>query len=271
MAFLVAVALNPVRTGSYEINLPIASLGILAGLILSGLLFSLGRALENGPPGVTFSILSGATVMPAIAMTLLFGAVRGFPYTSWHAIGSVLVVSGLFWAGKGLEALRNRKVWLTFCVMMFAFHVLLLVLFQWRALVLNAPHPEELTSLFSAEMIRSQWFTPFMFLASGVVQLILFLYYERRWPQKLEVLYGLLGGAANGTCTYFVIWATEVATPLENAVIYSVFSIITIIMSNLWGQKLYQEQVNWRACQLCAFGLVVGTVDWKTVAAAIGF
>jgi len=271
MAFLVALSLNPVRTGDYASNVPIASLGILAGLILAGLLFSLGRALENGPPGVTFSILNGSTVMPAIVMATLFGAAKGFPYTTWHAVGSILVVFGLFWAGKGLQGLRDRKAWITFSLAMFSFHILLLVLFQWRALVLNNLHPEEITSLFSAEQIKSQWFMPFMFLAATFVQLAVFIRYERRWPRGLEVFYGLLGGAANGLCTYFMIWATEVAVPLENAVIYPIFSVVTIILSNLWGQKLYQEQVNWRACQLCAFGLVVGTVDWKAVAAIIGF
>jgi len=54
-------------------------------------------------------------------------------------------------------------------------------------------------------------------------------------------------------------------------VIFPIYSVVGIILTNFWGQKLYQEQVNWRACQLCAFGLIVGTVDWKAVAAAIGF
>ncbi len=271
MGFLVALALNPVRTGDYAVNLPIAMLGILAGLMLAALLFSLGRALENGPPGLTFSVLNGSTVMPAIVMFFLFGATRGFPYTAWHAIGSILVVFGLFWAGRGLEGLRDKKAWITFCLTMFCAHILLLVIFQWRALLLNLGHPEEITSLFSAEQIRSQWFMPFMFLAATAIQLSLFIRYERRWPRGLEMLYGILGGGANGLCTYFMIWSTEVATPLENAVIYPIFSVVTIILSNLWGQKLYQEKVNWRACQLCAFGLVVGTVDWKAVAAIIGF
>jgi drug/metabolite transporter (DMT)-like permease len=271
MAFCVALLLNPIRTGDFSFNGPIGALGILAGMILAAMLFSLGRALEKGPPGLTFSILNASTVMPAVIMALLFGAARGFPYTSWHAMGSLLVLFGLFWAGKGLQGLQDRKGWLVFCFSMFALHILLLVLFQWRALLLNMPRPEEITSLFTAEQIKSQWFMPFMFLAAAIVQLGMFLGYEKRWPHGMEVVYGVLGGAANGLCTYFMIWSTEVATPLENAVIFPIFSVVTIILSNLWGQKLYQEQVNWRACQVCAFGLVVGTVDWKAVAAAMGF
>ena len=271
MAFLVAFLLNPVRTGDYACNGSIAALGIFVGCVLALMLFCLGRSIETGPAGLTFSILNAATVMPAIVMAVAFGAVRGFPYTPWHAVGSTLVLFGLFMAGKGLQGLQDQKKWLIFCASMFALHILVLILFQFRALLLNLPHPEELVSFFTAEQIKSQWFMPFMFLAAMVFQLILFVRHEKRLPRSKEISYGLLGGTMNGLCTYCMIWSTEVASPLENAVIFPIFSVTTIVLSNLWSQRLYQEQVNWRACQFCAFGLVVGTVDWKAVAAIIGF
>ena len=166
MAFLVALLLNPIRTGEYSINGPIVVLGLMAGLILAAMLFSLGRALEKGPPGLTFSILNGSTVMPAIVMALFFGAANGYPYTTWHAIGSLFVLFGFFWASQGIQGLQDKKGWISFALTMFSLHVLLLVLFQWRALLLNVPHTEEITSLFTAAQIKSQWFMPFMFLAS---------------------------------------------------------------------------------------------------------
>lgn len=270
-AFIVAIFLNPIRTGRYEINLPILLLGAFSGLVLATFLFSLGRALEKGPPGFTFSILNASTVVPGIAMAFLFGSLMGFPYTAWHGIGSILVVAGLFWAGKGLDGLQDKKGWSLFALSMFSLHALLLIIFQWRALLLNSAHPEQIFSSFTGETIQSQWFMPSMFLTSAIFQLILFLRFERRAPFQKEILYGVVGGVANSLCTYFMIWSTEVANPLENAVIFPIFSVVTIIFSNLWGQKLYQEKVNWRACQLCAFGLIVGTVDWRGVAAFIGF
>jgi len=269
MAFIIAILLNPVRTGSYESNSSVATLGIIAGCILAFMMFALGRSIEKGPAGLTFSILNAATVMPAIVMALLFGAARGFPYTGWHAVGSALVLFGLFLAGKGLQGMQDRKGWLIFCFSMFFLHVLLLVLFQWRAMLLNLPHPEELSSFFTAEQLKSQWFMPLMFLAALTIQLFFFIRHEKRWPHSLEMFYGLLGGIMNGLCTYFMIWATEIATPLENAVLFPILSVTTIVLSNLWSQKLYKEPVNWRACQFCAFGLVLGTVDWKSVAAVI--
>ncbi len=271
MAFIVALLLNPVRTSNYAWNGPIAALGLFAGIILAFMLFFLGRSLEKGPAGLTFSILNGSTVMPAVVMAFVFGSAYGFPYTIWHAVGSIVVLYGLFMASKGLLGLQNRKKWIVFCATMFSLHVLLLVLFQFRALLLNLPNPGEIVSFFTSEQIKSQWFMPFMFLSAFAAQVFFFLFYEKRWPTRLEAMYGVVGGVMNGLCTYCMIWSTEVAGPLENAVIYPIFSVMTIVLSNLWSQKLYQEKVDWRACQFCASGLVIGTVDWKAVAAFIGF
>lgn len=271
VAFLVAILINPVRTGNYSINAPISLLGITAGFIFAFMLYALGKAVEKGPPGITFSILNSATVMPGLAMAILFGAMYGFIYTPWHAIGSLLVLYGLFWASKGMEGMQDKRGWIVFCVVMFSLHVALLTLLQWRALLLNLPQPEKLASFFDSEKIKSEWFMPFMYFVSAVVQTGIYLSSKQGSLKPAEFIYGLCGGVANSLCTFFLIWATEIANPIEQAVIFPLFSVAGIVLSNLWGQKLYQERVNWRACQLSAFGLIVGTVDWKAVAAAIGF
>jgi drug/metabolite transporter (DMT)-like permease len=262
-AFASAVLLEPVSKGNYSWNGSVALLGALAGLIIAFMLHFLGKALEKGPPGFTFSLLSSSTVMPAILMSFLFGAHYGFLYTPWHAIGSLLVVAGIFWAGRGTSGMQDRNQWILFCSAMFALHVALLVLFQWRSLLLNLPHPEEISSFITAEEIKSVWFLPFMFLTSGLIQLWMFISSERRKPKAMEAFYGILGGAVNGTGTFFLIVATSTATALENAIIFPMYSVAIIVLSNLWGQKLYQERVNWKACQVCALGLIIATVDWK--------
>jgi multidrug transporter EmrE-like cation transporter len=261
-SFLFALLLGPIKNGDFSIPLPTAILGAIAGLILSIMLFSLGRAVEKGPPGFTFAILNSATVMPGLLMALIFGAAQGFVYNTWHALGSILVLMGLFWGAKGFQGMKEMKTWLLFATCTFTFHVLLLSLYQWRGMLMKSP---------DSASIQSEWFTPFMFLAGALVQLFIYLRSSEPKPKSGEVLYGMAGGASNLLCTFFIIWAVETALPLENAVIYPIFSIMGIILTNLWGQKLYQEQVNWRACQLSVFGLFVGTVDWKAVSAAIGF
>lgn len=271
IAFVVSVLLNPVKTGLYAWNGSVLLLGALAGLVMAFMLICLGRSLEKGPAGLTFSILNGATVIPAIVMALLFGVSYGFPYTAWHAVGSFVLLCGLFMAGRGMAGLRDQKGWILFCAAMFSFHIFLLVLFQWRALLLRWPQPEEITSLFTIAEIQSQWFSPAMFLTAFCVQLIAFIRYENRKPSRSDASYGILGGVMNGLCTYFMIWSTELASPLEGAVIFPIFSVTTIALSNWWSQRLYQEKVNWMACQFCIAGLIVGTVDWGAVAAFIGW
>jgi cell shape-determining protein MreD len=176
-AFLVAILLGPVKTNSYTWNGPIIGLGLCSGLILAAMLMVLGKALEKGPPGFTFSILSAATVMPAIVMATLFGAAFGFYYTAWHGIGSILVLAGLYWAGKSMEGMQNRRAWTLLVIVMFSLHALLLVIYQWRAILLNHPEP-----YFTSDQIRSQWFMPTLYLAAAMIQFIIYLMNERRKP-----------------------------------------------------------------------------------------
>ena len=269
IATIVALIIGPIRAGEYTFNGSIAFLGIGAGLILGFMLLTLGRALEKGPPGLTIATLNAATVMPAIIMALLFGAAFGYIYTPWHAIGSVLVLAGLFWAGKGLNGLKDKRIWLVFVTLMFVCHLSFLVVMQWRALILNGYY-SNVSSLFTAREMASQWFMTFIYLAAALLMTGVYLATERRRPKTDECYYGVFGGVANSLSTFFLIWATEKAGSLENAVIFPIFSVGVIVICNVWGQKLYQEQVNWKACQVCALGLVVGTVDWPSFFAALG-
>jgi drug/metabolite transporter (DMT)-like permease len=253
IATIVAFGLGPVKTGSYDVNLPILVLGAISGTALAFMLSVLGKALEKGPPGLTFSILSAATVMPGIVMALMFG----FPYTIWHGIGSLFVLGGLFWAGRGLEGMQDKKRWTFLVTLMFSLHVLILVIYQWRALLLSNPA--------TAEQVQSQWFMPAMYGSAALIQLAIYLRSERRYPHPQEWLFGALGGVFNSLCTFFLIQATEQATAIQSAIIFPLFSIGTIFFSNIWSQKLYRERVNWRACQVCAFGILLGTVDWNAL------
>jgi multidrug transporter EmrE-like cation transporter len=268
---LLAMLMYPVATCQYRFDWPVILMGAVAGVILSGMLSSLGKAVEKGPPGITFCILNSATVMPGLLMAVIFGAAKGYDYTVWHAIGSSLVVLGLFWAGKGVTGMDDKKQWVIFSTATFIFHMLLLTLYQWRAMLLNLPNPQEVFSFISAEQIQCQWFTPAMFFTAGLIQLVVYLQQEDHQLKLKEAILGSAGGISNILCTFFVIRSTEVASPLENAIIFPIFSVVGILLTNAWGQALYQEKVNWKACQLCVLGLIVGTVDWKAVATALGW
>jgi drug/metabolite transporter (DMT)-like permease len=260
LVFLVAILLNPVRTGEYELSTCMISFGLAAGIILAIMMICLGKSLETGPPGLTFAALNASTVMPMLFMVFLFGAPFGYAYTFFNGLGSLLVVLGLFWAGWGA---RGKKNWVAFVVGAFFLHTLFLIVMQWRALFINFPGENGLFLNFDVSDAKSPWFMPAVFFAAALIQIVMYVATQKRWPNRTEVLYGIVGGIANGVGTFFMIWSTEVSTPLEHAMIFPIFSVTIIALCNLWGKLLYKERVNWWANSLCILGVLVGTLDWR--------
>lgn len=266
IAFIVALFLGPIKAKAFAINLPIIFLGILTGLVFGFMMISLGKGLEKGPPGLTIAILNASTVIPGILMALLFGVAFGFEYRFWHGLGSILVLAGLFWSGWGIAGLRNMSTWLFFSLSAFFMHVLFLILMQWRAMMINFPDNASFFRIVDSSQAINQWFMPMIYLSAATMQIVYFFFAEKRIPKKAEWSCGIFGGIANSMCTFFLIWSTEVATSLENAMIFPIFSVGIILLCNGWGQVIYEEKVNWKASQVCTLGLIIGTVDWKAVA-----
>lgn len=265
LVFLVAVLLNPVRTGDFAWSNCMMGFGLAGGLILAVMMICLGRSLEIGPPGLTFAALNSSTVMPMILMVFLFGAPFGYFYTLPNAVGSILVVGGLFWAGWGAKKSDKKMRWAAYVTGAFLMHTLFLIIMQWRALFINFPGENGLFLSFDVQDAKSQWFMPAVFFAAALIQIIVYLATQKRLPNRYETAYGVLGGVTNGIGTFFMIWSTEVSTPLEHAMIFPIFSIAIIVLCNLWGQWLYKEKVNWLANGLCVLGILIGTLDWKTL------
>ncbi len=263
IVFIVAILLNPVRTGVYAWSNCMAAFGLSGGIVLGAMMAALGKSVEKGPPGLSFAILSSATVMPAIVMALFFGSGFGYIYHWWNGIGSIIVVAGLFWAGFQTASRSDQmKKWLLFAAAAFVLHVIFLVFMQWRALFINFPGENGLFLSFDVEDALSQWYMPMVFLAASVMQIVNYASSEKKLPKKKEYLFGTIGGIANGTGTFFMIRATEVSSTWEHAAIFPLFSVSLIIFCNLWGQWLYREKVNWWASALCLLGILIGTLDW---------
>lgn len=265
LVFLVAVLLNPVRTGNFELSGCMISFGLAAGVILAVMMICLGKSLENGPPGLTFAALNSSTVMPMLFMVFLFGAPFGYIYTLFNGLGSLMVVLGLFWAGWAARSSEKKMRWVAYVFGAFALHTLFLIIMQWRALFINFPGENGLFLNFDVQDAKSQWFMPAVFFAAALVQIFVYVATQKRLPNRSETIYGILGGIANGVGTFFMIWSTEVSTPLEHAMIFPIFSVAVILSCNAWGQWLYKEKVNWLANGLCVLGILVGTLDWRTL------
>ena len=225
----------------------------------------LGKALESGPPGLTFAALNASTVMPMLLMVLFFGSPFGYVYNFCNGLGSLLVVIGLFWAGRAVDRFDKKIQWASFIAAAFFLHVIFLVFMQWRALFINFPGENGLFLSFDLYDAKSQWFMPMIFLAAAAVQIVIYAVSQKRLPNRSETIYGVLGGIANGVGTFFMIWSTEVSTPLEHAMIFPIFAVTIIILCNVWGQWLYKEKVNWKANAFCLGGILIGTLDWKVL------
>jgi len=264
-SFLVMILLNPVRTDNYAWNSTAVELGIIGGILLGLLMWSLGKALEKGPPGLTFAALNSSSVMPGIVMALLFGSALGHPYSIWQAVGSLLVILGLFWAGWSHSHSHHKVQWAFLASFAFIIHALFLIFLQWWALLLQSSTPLSALIPLHVDAGTVQWFMPTILFIAALLQIVIYLIRVKRSPKRVEVLYGLFGGIANGACTFFLILAPQYAIGWENAMIFPIFSVAIIVICNIWGQMLYQERVNWKANAVCVFGLLIGTITWSAL------
>jgi len=265
LIFLIAILLNPVRTGDYSWSPCMAAFGLAGGVVLAVMLILLGKALELGPPGLTFAALNASTVMPVILMVIFFGSPFGYLYTLTNGLGSLLVIVGLFWAAANAMKSEKNMRWTSCVIGAFVLHVLFLVFMQWRALFIHFPGENGLFLSFDMDDAKSQWFMPMVYCAAALIQGVFYVSTQKRAPLRSEVIYGILGGITNGLGTFFMIWATEVSTSLEHAMIFPIFAVTIILCCNIWGQWLYKEKVNWLANSCCLLGILVGTLDWSVI------
>lgn len=267
LAVIVMTLLGPVRTGDFHWDPAMGGFAVMGGILLASVMTFLGKALETGPPGLSVAMLNCSSVVPILMLVILFGSQFGFEYTLWNAIGSILVIMGICWAGWDTDGVLNttRKKWLLFISICFVTHVAYLVFLNWRALFINFPNQQGLGLAFSPEAANMQWFMPVVFATAAIVQGFLFFTQEKRLPNHSEVSYGLIGSIVHGVGSFCMIRATEVATSLEQAMLFPIFSVTIIVGCNLWGKWLYHEQVNWKANAVCIGGILLGTVDWSVI------
>lgn len=263
-AFLVSIFLGPIKTGHFTWNHTMAFLGLATGLILGVMFWSLGKALEKGPAGLTIAYLNASNLVPAIIMVLLFGVGFGYQYGPWNAIGSLFVLIGLFWAvWQTSKVIKSESFWLTFSTIAFLTHVLFLVLIQWRSLLIKTDLPSSFFIPFTIDASHTEWFTPMLFLGAALFLLYRFKKEETRSIDPIEIRFGCLGGFCSALSTISVVKAAHIAKMWESAVVFPIYAVGIVLICNIWGRLLYQEKVHWKAMSLCLAGLFVGTIDWS--------
>lgn len=255
---IVALILYPMRSeNATDWNPPIVFLGLLTGLFLGFMKLMIDKALQKGPPGLTFAAINSASVMPALVFVLFFHTLIDFELTHYDVMASILIVAGLFWASRKDHRNFRTQDWMSFALLGFAFHVLYLVFTELRAIFINGEHFITHDLFPSADMFRSPWYLPMVFVSATLMHVIVYVVSIRKMPLRPEILWGVVGGIFNGLCAYCYLEATEVASVSETTLIFSVFSISTILFCNLWGYYFYEEKIHWQANGLCLAGLFI--------------
>lgn len=237
-----------------------AFVGAGTGVLVIALMATLGLALKTGPTGLTFAFQNSGSVFSPLLMTFAFGASFGFPLSLANSIGMGLVVAGLFWATRGGDNRIQSKQWIFFALATFTCQALILSIYQWRCLLIATHLSDHFLVPFRCQTEEEIWFMPAMFFCAFILQALYFGIRERRFCRPSELIGGAIGGIANTTSTLLLLFATKVATPTENAMLFPLFAVLIIFLCNLYGKFLYQEKVNWAANALLAIGIFVGTL-----------
>ncbi len=255
LTFVVVTFLHPIRASSYSINLFTVLSSLIAGIALGGLKYMISYAVKKGPAGLTFASVNSASVAPACIIALVFGTSLDYPYTFSHIVGSILVVTGLFWAICNENFIAKKSIWVVFAVGAFIVQTLFLLCTQMHVLILDNSHLWHI----SREEVYSEWYLPFIFLTACLMHMAIYAYKEKRLPTSTETIWGILGGLLNGSCAFFFMHAIQSAQDLELAFLFPTFSISLIIACNLWAQAIYKEKIHWRASSLCVLGVFIGS------------
>lgn len=214
------------------------------------------QALKKGPAGLTFAFQNASAIFPGLILFLLLGSDFGFSCSYFQLTGMVLVLLGLFLGAKKESANQSgaSSKWLKYALACFIIQILALTFIQARCVLFGCGEISGLFSDFTFTESDDVWFMPGQFGASFVMQTVIFLREDKR-IQASEVIYGSLGGIANFSSTCLLLLATKFALPFEKGILFPCFAVASMILCNLWANRLYNEKFNLKTNALCSFGI----------------
>src|SRR5262249_33625261 len=161
---------------------------------------------------------------PGILSALFLGSLLEMPYEIHHLLGSLFVVSGLFWAIKDQTKLLQKKKWLFFIAIAFCIQTLYLCLTQWHGVILKNAHLVSDILKRGSQELHSEWFIPITFASATMLHALLYARRDRRLPYRREIAWGTLGGLCNGVCTFLFMQGVLNAQGAEYAFIFPIYS-----------------------------------------------
>jgi hypothetical protein len=241
-------------------NMKMACVGGAVGVLSVGVMLLTSNALKNGPTGLTFAMQNVSSVFPGLLLFMLFGEEYGFAVAHSHYLGIGLIFLGLL-LGANLQKGKNSVSvkWLIFALGCFSLQILALSLIQWRCLLFACKGPEHLLIPFTVSEQADVWFMPGQFGAALALQGIIFLF-NKSALNKQEMIFGSLGGLANGITTCLLLFATKWALPFEKSILFPCFAAGTIILCNLWASQFYKEKFNFSSNIACSLGIFIASL-----------
>lgn len=240
-------------------NALMMGLGACVGILNVIMMLLTSEALKRGPAGLTFLFQNISCIFPGVLLFILFGPAFGFQVTYYQMLGLGIVIFGLILATRGSK--RKGKPmnikWLKYALACFFVQTFILSFIQWRCLLFSAEKPKHILIPWAVDACYDAWFMPGMFGAAFIFQMGIVFFDKRQWS-KSELIFGALGGCANGIATALLLLATQWATPMEKGILFPCFAATTIILCNVWAKKLYQEKFNLPANLACAIGILIG-------------
>ena len=247
-SFFLSILLSP-QIWNIPINLALFSMGVCVGLLNSTLMMFISKALRCGPSGLTYAFLNASAVFPGLILFFLLGNDFGFACSPLQLVGMSFVLCGLFFGAKKKleEASPQFAKWLKYAFICFIIQIFALTCIQGRC-------------IFSFPQTEDVWFMPGQFGASFTMQLILFLR-EKRSFEKNEIFFSSIGGLANFGSTGLLLLATKFALPFEKGIIFPCFAVTSMILSNLWANRIYKERFNYKTNALCSLGTFIAVLS----------
>lgn len=230
------------------------SVGILVGILSTSMMLLTSQALKHGPAGLTYSFQNASAIFPGLILFLILGSSFGFSYTFLQFIGVLLVILGLFTGSKNNSSQELSNKWLIYALACFAVQICALTLIQARCVLFDCSKLGHFFAQFSFSEKEDIWFMPGQFGASCLMQLIYFLREKKRIEIR-SACYGILGGVANFSSTLLLLLSTKWAMPFEKSILFPCFAVSTMILCNLWANRLYKEKFNFKANTLCSIGI----------------
>lgn len=246
-----------------KFSILMVSLGCICGFLNFVMMRLTARSLEIGPPGLTFTFQNASCVLPGLLLCLLFGSTFGFLLTPWLVAGFLLIVLGLYFSTRNYGKLKEKKNpnfrrWLLFVLILLLVQGIILSIFQWRVWLFACPVDSHWLIPWSCMPEEDIWFMPAFFAVPTVLQLIVFWKKEGRKFSSGEFRYGSFAGVLNGLAMLLLLLATKSEGVLNKGMLFPLFTVSVILFCNLWGMKLYKEQVNWTGILCCIAGVIIG-------------